>query len=390
MNQLSDLQINLIRGDIRQNGVELTDLEDDLLDHVCCAIEYELASNSSFEEVYNNIKQTIFPEGYRKIQETTTHLLTQKYTTMKKTMNISAIAGSSLLLIGSVMKLLRLTGSNETLALGALTLIAVYLPILLIFSLKQTDIFIGKIRNFSGYIGANLMIIGIVFQVLHYNYGKEMLAAGFLIFLLVFIPLFFKSLGKDAMMKIQPATATVLLVVVVSSLFAFSIKRPSTSYINSLLDINTTIEQTYKLKQNRITSLRTEDSELAHASQNALTYIDNLKSYLVSAVDANNKDQNLNIYNIFISDEKLNDILVFNNNKHELNGLKLQSLIENYVSVLQKQNPEIQTNLLKTKDGQSWVASNFLRKPLYGSYTTLSNMQLEIVELEMESIATRK
>lgn len=46
MRSLTDLQVELIRGDIRQNGIEMTDLEDDLLDHICFALEEELDVNS--------------------------------------------------------------------------------------------------------------------------------------------------------------------------------------------------------------------------------------------------------------------------------------------------------------------------------------------------------
>ena len=106
-------------------------------------------------------------------------------------MNVFGILGSVILLAGSILKALHLFGAGILLSSGTLLLVGGYLPILLVISLKQTDTAMGRIRNISGYIGANLIIVSIVFQILHYPWGKEMMVLGLIIFLLLFIPLFF-------------------------------------------------------------------------------------------------------------------------------------------------------------------------------------------------------
>ncbi|MDH5366586.1 MAG: hypothetical protein OEW67_06330 [Cyclobacteriaceae bacterium] len=388
MSALTQFQIELIRGDIRQNGVELLDLEEDLLDHICCTMEEEDLKVLSFEELYQNIKKKICPNGYREIQEATNYLITQKYFKMKKSMNVLGTTGSALLLVGSIMKLLRLVASNEMLVLGAALIVFGYLPLMLILSLKQTDSAMGKFRNISGYAGANLVVIGIVLHVLHWSYGKELLIAGFLIFLIIFVPLFFRSVGKDAMMKVQPVTLSVLLIAIVSSLFAFSLRRPSTAYINSLLAINSNMEKAYDLKYDRLIKTRNAKSELSEVSSNTLNYIDELKRHLVSTVDEKSIDDKLNIYNIFIFDTQLNDILMYNNGSSP-NGKKLENHVQKFVSTLQNQNPELMTILSNRDEGKTWLETHFMDKPLYGVYTTLTNFQLEIVSLEMEAINSK-
>ena len=381
---LTKLQVELIRGDIRQNGVELSDLEDDLLDHVCCAIESEHVRGNSFEEIYEKVKQQIFPDGYREIQKETTQLLIQKYSTMKKSMNVFGILGSALLLIGSILKALHLFGAGILLASGTVLLIGGYLPVLLVISLKQTDTMTGRIRNISGYVGANLIIVSIVSQILHYPWGKEMMISGLIIFLLLFIPLFFRSAGKEAMMKIQPATLTVMLIAIISSLFAFNIKRPSNQYTSSLLNVNRTIEKAYRIKHERLLDIRKAETPLSEASENTLLYIDQLKKYLVSTVDKNNPTENLNLYNIFIFDKKLNDILVYNKNHHAVNGPELYDRLHKFVQILHRQHPGIKTFLPDQESAKEWTEENFLDKPLYGIYTTLSNIQLELTDLQIE------
>ena len=66
---LSPLQVNLIKGDLRQNGVELAELHDDLLDHICCLLEQANDKNRSFEEVYEETRNSFFPDGFKSIQE---------------------------------------------------------------------------------------------------------------------------------------------------------------------------------------------------------------------------------------------------------------------------------------------------------------------------------
>jgi len=372
MNQLSALQIDLIRGDIRQNGVELKDLEEDLLDHICCTIEAEGLGNKPFEQVYESVKKQICPDGYREIQEITAELITQKYNNMKRTMNTLGIIGSSILLIGSILKHLHLAPANEALALGGLTIILGYLPLLLILSLRQTDMTLGKFRNISGYVGANMIVIGVVFQVLHYPYGKELLLAGVLIFLLLFVPLFFRSVGKEALASVHPATLTVIVLAVASSFFAFSMRQPSNAYVQSLIAINNNIEESFDQKYSRA-------GEISSEAQDAIKYIDNLKQHLLNSVEPKNDE--LFRGNIFRFNESQKEIIL--GSSHDYNGQILQSKLSAYVDKIQTQKPGINTILEKTKN-YDWLNSNFSHGPLYSIYTKLSNYQLEIVSLEME------
>ena len=55
MIQLSEQQVEFILNDIRRNGIEMEELQQNLLDHICCVIENEMPYNSNFEEFYRNI-----------------------------------------------------------------------------------------------------------------------------------------------------------------------------------------------------------------------------------------------------------------------------------------------------------------------------------------------
>src|SRR6185369_15423946 len=84
---LSDEQIDYILNDIRRNGVEMEDLQQNLLDHICCIIEQNLEANGNFEHIYSATIKTFYKKEMRKIEEETKFLLKFKnYYTMKKVM----------------------------------------------------------------------------------------------------------------------------------------------------------------------------------------------------------------------------------------------------------------------------------------------------------------
>lgn len=386
MRKLSQLQIDLIRGDIRQSGVEMRELEDDLLDHVCCALESE-ENKSSFEEIYQEVKKSAFPDGYREIQQTTSYLLTLKYKNMKKTMNVLGITGSVMLLLGSVMKLQSMIGSNELLVLGGAILVFGYLPFMLTLSMKNTDTTSAKIRNISGFLGASAVIIGIIMSILHYAGGNVILLTGFAIFLIVFLPLFLRSVGKDAVMKIHPVTSAVLILAIVSTLFAFNNKKSSHTYRHSLAEINNNISRSYELKKERLEELRKKSNdhqELSKASEEALMYIGNLKKEIIDHYGIKTNDLELKEGFVLQDYQSLNNMLL-----KDVNGSKgdeLYAKVKSFYNTLKRQHPELKSRLLDTERDANWLKTNFNDKPFFSVYTTLSQLQLEIADLEMEAL----
>jgi hypothetical protein len=49
---ITNKQIERIRGDIAQKGINMPGLEDDILDHLLCSIEEQMVKGHSFEEAY--------------------------------------------------------------------------------------------------------------------------------------------------------------------------------------------------------------------------------------------------------------------------------------------------------------------------------------------------
>jgi hypothetical protein len=83
MDLLTEQQITWIQKEIKIKGIADTSLEDDLLDHICCIIEENLAKGSSFEIAFDLVIEKFGPAGFRKIQKETTFLLNLNTTAYK-------------------------------------------------------------------------------------------------------------------------------------------------------------------------------------------------------------------------------------------------------------------------------------------------------------------
>ncbi|MFK7906149.1 MAG: M23 family metallopeptidase [Chitinophagales bacterium] len=87
---LSDKQIDWIAKDLRQRGLTYHPLKEELLDHVCCAMEAKASEEESFEEVYEEVIADFGEEGIAQTQYETLHLLTHKKRIMRRLTALTA------------------------------------------------------------------------------------------------------------------------------------------------------------------------------------------------------------------------------------------------------------------------------------------------------------
>jgi len=89
MYSINDEQIDFILNDIRRRGVEMEDLQYNLLDHICCIVEQNLESGGNFEDFYNKTIPKFFKHELWEIEEETIFLLKYKnYYKMKRLLYI--------------------------------------------------------------------------------------------------------------------------------------------------------------------------------------------------------------------------------------------------------------------------------------------------------------
>jgi hypothetical protein len=138
MYAISDEQIDYILRDLRARGIELEDLEQSLLDHICCILEHRLQPGDDFEAAYHEVVPQFYRIELKEIQTETHQLLTYKnYYAMRKLMIVSGAFCAMAFIVGSFFKVMHWPGAGPLLISAILVFSTVLLP--LIFLLKTRE-----------------------------------------------------------------------------------------------------------------------------------------------------------------------------------------------------------------------------------------------------------
>lgn len=122
MAELTEFQVDLIDAYIKENGVAQSELQEDLLDHLCTSVEGQIQQGKSFEEAFHHTLNLFGPGGLKQVQTETFELLTEMNATMKKVTFGFGLTSIFLLLAGTIFKLMHWPGANVMFILGAVIL----------------------------------------------------------------------------------------------------------------------------------------------------------------------------------------------------------------------------------------------------------------------------
>ena len=128
MPELTLRDIDRIRRDVKGDNICFSHLADELLDHLCCDVELEMAGGLNFFEAYRKVKGKMGQRRLKEIQEETLYAVDTKYRNMKNTMKISGIAGTTMLGFAALFKIMHWPGSQLLMIVGLAGLFFVILP----------------------------------------------------------------------------------------------------------------------------------------------------------------------------------------------------------------------------------------------------------------------
>ncbi|MBP6658999.1 MAG: hypothetical protein KA284_14155 [Bacteroidia bacterium] len=209
---LSEKQIDFILDDIRRNGVELEDLQSNLLDHICCIIELELEENGDFEQFYFSTIKKFYKNELREIEEETISLLTFKnYYVMKKTMLVSGVVAASFLTLGIILKFLHMPGASLGIVLGIGLISFVFLPLLFLLKIREQKETKNKVLIGLGTFAGILMALGILFKIMFWPGANMMALTSLLILLFVFLPVYFFTGFRNPETKVNTVVSSILI-----------------------------------------------------------------------------------------------------------------------------------------------------------------------------------
>jgi hypothetical protein len=197
MPELSFQDIDQISNDVRKQEITFSHLADELIDHICCDVEYEMKNGLGFRDAYRTVKEKMGHRRLKEIQEETLYAVDTKYRQMKSTMKISAIAGTVMLGFAALFKVMHWPGAAILLTLGAFTLAFVFMPSALTVLWKETHSSKRLFLYISAFITAMLFIIGVAAKVQHWPLAALILMVASLSGVFAFIPALLAAKLKD-------------------------------------------------------------------------------------------------------------------------------------------------------------------------------------------------
>lgn len=197
MAELNLYHIDQITSDVKMQEIGFSHLFHDLVDHICCDVEYHMQQGMSFDEAYNMVKSKIGFRGLKRIQEDTLYVVDSKYRYMKKLMKISGVAGTVMLGIAVIFKISHWPLAGMFLTLGAIILSFLFLPSALTVLWKETKNQKKLILFIAAFIAGVAFIIGMLLKIQHWPGAAIMVTLGLVTGIFIFIPSLLSQLFAD-------------------------------------------------------------------------------------------------------------------------------------------------------------------------------------------------
>jgi hypothetical protein len=291
MHKFSEAELDFILDDIKANGIVLEDLQNNLLDHICCIIEEEKPDEVDFHVFYPTVISRFFKNELKEIQDETEKLLTFKnYYAMKRTLKISGFISIGLLLLASILKTFHLPGAGFAYILGAVFFSLLFLPLMIVFNFKNNTSKSEKWVYSLGFILGIVACMGVLFKIMHWPYAYIMMRGSTTLFIFGFIPLFFITGNRDPEHRFKKIMTAVLMTACAGMIYSLFNLGFSRSVTDSMDDIQNHIEsranELRESNQNiQLDSLSSEQLELHKRTRDITDQIDRIKANLISIAD---------------------------------------------------------------------------------------------------------
>ena len=348
---LTDEQIAFILNDIRRNGIELEELQLDLLDHICCVIETELTPENNFEEVYRSILPRFYKRSLREIEEETQLLLTFKnYYAMKKIMIISGTFSAFTVLIGSLFKVMHWPGAALLFVLAIALFSFIFLPILSVIRIKEQTLTKDKIVITSAAIFGSAISLAILFKVMHWPFATILWTISLGILFFLFLPVYFFGGIRNPETKTNTIVSSILILTAGGLLFLITNLRGSQAFDEAINNADQQIVEDYQLLSQKNPS----DTVAIHPTINEKAtelclVIEELKQVLVKTVASQNpnivESEVMQLYGHVIEPIQAQLFVKNGTASHELKNIQLKlNELEKLV------NTKINWNVQQVKD----------------------------------------
>lgn len=192
--RLTEAQEDKVRSVVEQHHFKVPGLSDDIIDHLCCYLEYEGKDNRDFDSQLEEAIQILAPHGLASLEQQTLFLLNAtKIIRMKRFFFVFGLIASMAFSAGVLFKLLHWPGANVMLFGGALVFLFIFLPFWTLdrFKFKMIKKSYDRWRLISGLAAGMLFGLASIFKALHLMGAPWLLVASVFVFVVFFLPLYF-------------------------------------------------------------------------------------------------------------------------------------------------------------------------------------------------------
>ena len=179
-------------------------LKDDVLDHLCCAVEIKIEDGKEFEQALKEALDELAPEGLDEIQHETTLLLNPfKIILMKKFMYAIGLITTISMTMGLTFKILHMPGAEELFNLGFFGFVLIFLPLITIerFKINAHRSLHEKLRFAFGFLSLVVVTASMLFKIFHYDGANLLWLVGLSIFSFGFLPFLFFNMYKKSVVS---------------------------------------------------------------------------------------------------------------------------------------------------------------------------------------------
>jgi len=224
MFKVTEEHIDFIINDLKSKGIVLKDLQENIVDHVCCLAETELPDSGSFETHYKKIIPRFFNQELKELQQETDNLVNSKSIDfLKSTLQVSGVLSVLLLGFGVYYKLHHLTVTGIILFAGILLFCLLFLPSLIMLKLKDTDAKKNIVLVSTAFLLTLSGGIGCLFKVMQWPCSSIILRISIITFLALFVPMYFVIMNKKIEQKFTTFINIILMLVVGILLFIMTL-----------------------------------------------------------------------------------------------------------------------------------------------------------------------
>jgi len=224
MFKVTDKHIDFIITDLKSKGIVLKDLQENIVDHVCCLTETELHESGNFEAHYEKIIPRFFNQELKEIQQETDSLVKSKsIDLLKSTLQVSGVLSVLLLGFGVYYKSQHLTGTGIILFAGMLLFCLLFLPSLIILKFKDTDA-----KQNIALVSTAFMLtlaggVGCLFKIMQWPCASILMTISIVAFLVLFVPMYFVIMKNKPVQKFTTFINIILMLVVGIMLFIMTL-----------------------------------------------------------------------------------------------------------------------------------------------------------------------